>query len=182
MTRSDHPSRWMDTPLAYGWITRALHWGIAALMLWQFFGMGLRLIFGRQPFVGFFVGTHQPVGIALFVLILIRLVWAIVNRRNRPSHGGGIVGFAARAGHLALYGLMLVVPLLAILRKLSGTGGPPTEGPVAWPVALGNALHGELAWVMAVLILGHVAMVIVHERLWRDGTLSRMAGRATSRG
>ncbi len=63
-----------DTEAAYGPVTRLLHWGIAALILWQFLGMGLRLIFGRTPLVSFFVGSHQPVGLVLFVLIVARVL------------------------------------------------------------------------------------------------------------
>ncbi len=183
-TASPIPLR--DTSRVYGRISRLLHWTIAALILWQLLGMGLRLIFGRQPFVGFFVGSHQPVGTVIFVLVLIRFVWAIANRGNRPAHGAGLIGIASRLGHLALYALMLIVPSVAILRAWGSTRGfapfgftifaPRTEE-VAWATGLGSALHGELAWVMAALIAGHIVMVGVHEGMWRDGTLAKMAGR-----
>ncbi|MDO5643211.1 MAG: cytochrome b [Paracoccus sp. (in: a-proteobacteria)] len=176
---------WMDTPQAYGRVTRALHWIMAALILWQFLGMGLRLGFGRQPFVSTFVGSHQPVGLILLGLILARMIWAFAMRRRRPAHLR--LAWAARLGHGALYALMLVVPLLALIRAWGGARAfapfgfqifPARDPAVEWAVTLGDMLHGELAWVLAVLIAGHVAMVILHERVWRDGTLARMTGRA----
>lgn len=176
-----------DTHHAYGRLTRLLHWSIAALLLWQFLGMGLRLIFGRQDWVGFFVGSHQPVGAVLFLLILARVLWAITNRRNRPSHGTGLMGLCVKAGHGILYLLMLVVPFVALLRAWGGTRGfapfgipvfAPREEEIAWTQSLAGAVHGEGAWVLLAAILGHVVMVGVHEGMWRDGTLSRMAGRA----
>lgn len=187
MTRTPTPRLPLrDTPLAYGLVTRALHWSIAALILWQFMGMGLKLALGRQPVVGFFVGSHQPVGTVLFGLIVLRLLWALANRGNRPAHGAGPLGLAARAGHLLLYLVMAAVPTLALLRAWGGERPfspfgipvfPGREAPVAWTQSLAEALHGELAWLLALMILGHVVMVGVHEGMWRDGTLARMAGR-----
>ncbi|OWJ77962.1 cytochrome b [Haematobacter genomosp. 1] len=180
-----------DTPTVYGRVTRVLHWSIAALVLWQLFGMTLRLIFGRQPVVSFFVGSHQPVGTVLFGLILLRVIWAFANRGNRPSHGAGLVGVGARLGHLALYTVMLVVPSVALLRawgsdRVFAPFGfqvfPARTTPVEWAVGLGDALHGELGWVLALLILGHVVMVGLHEGMWRDGTMARMAGSRARRG
>ena len=46
-------------------------------------------------------------------------------------------------------------------------------------VDLGSNWHGALAWVMALLILGHIVMAVVHTALMKDRTLGRMAGRAT---
>lgn len=177
-----------DLEQKYGLVTRLLHWGIAALILWQFLGMGLRLALGRHPVSAFFVGGHQTVGFVLMVLIAVRAVWALVNMGRRPPHHG-LIGFAARAGHLALYGLMLAVPALALLRAWGGTRGfapwgiqifapRADDAQVPWAVSAGNLLHGELAWLLAALVLGHVVMVGVHEGLWRDGTLGRMLGRA----
>lgn len=177
---------WRDTTQLYGRVTRLLHWSIAALMLWQFTGMGLRLMLGKTPLVGFFVGTHQKVGTVLFVLILLRVVWALANRRHRPDHGAGVLGLAARLGHLALYAVMVLVPALALIRAWGSERAfapfgfqifPAQTPEVAWTVTLGDLLHGELAWLMLALIAGHVLMVCLHEGLWRDGTLARMAGR-----
>ncbi|RWR08012.1 cytochrome b [Paenirhodobacter populi] len=178
--------QWRDTPQRYGAISRALHWGMAALLLWQFVGMGLRLMLGRTPLVSFFVGSHTTVGFTLAVLIMLRGIWALMNLRNRPPHGAGLLGFAAWAGHLTLYLLMAVVPGFALLRAWGQERAfapygieifPPREAPVSWAVEAGHMFHGELAWVLGALILGHIVMVAVHTGIWRDGTFARMAGR-----
>lgn len=183
--RPAHRLPFRDTPERYGWMSRALHWAMAGLILWQFLGMGLRLVFGRQPVVSFFVGSHQAVGTALFVLILARAGWALANRRRRPAHGAGLAGLAVRAGHGLLYALMLVIPAVALLRAYGNdrafapfgfTVFPAREAPIQWMVDLAGALHGELGWVLAAMVAGHVAMVALHEGMWRDGTLARMAG------
>ncbi|MFT4149265.1 MAG: cytochrome b [Paracoccaceae bacterium] len=176
-----------DTPRVYGRITRLLHWSIAALILWQLVGMALKIWLGRESsLAATFVGSHQMVGTAVFLLIVLRMLWALANAGNRPAHGHGLIGLAARLGHLALYAVMLIVPLVAMLRAYGGTRPfapfgftvfPGQAEPIQWMVDLGGALHGELGWVMAAMIAGHVVMVGIHEGMWRDGTLARMAGR-----
>lgn len=179
-----------DTPQVYGLITRTLHWTIALLLVWQFLGMGLRIIFGRQPFVSFFVQWHQPIGTILFVLIVLRIIWALSNISNRPPHGTGFRGFAVRAGHGLLYLAMLVIPSVALLRAWGSDRVFAPFGfqifdakvpPIDWTASLAGAVHGELAWVLGVMIIGHVVMVAVHEGMWRDGTFARMAGRVRGR-
>lgn len=178
----------VDTETKYGLVTRLLHWAIAGLILWQFLGMGLRLMLGRHPVSAFFVGSHQGVGALLFVLICARVLWALVNTGRRPPHSG-LVGLAAKAGHFVLYALMVAVPVLGLLRAWGGTRGfapfgvpifaPRAEGEqIGWAVDAANLLHGELAWLLGAVVLGHVVMVGVHEGLWRDGTLGRMLGRS----
>lgn len=175
-----------DTPHVYGAVTRILHWLMAALILWQFLGMGLRAIYGRQDWLAPFVGSHAPVGAALFVLVILRVLWALANRRTRPAHGDGWQGRAAAAGHALLYLLMLAIPSLGLLRAWGSERGltlfgaqifAPKSPPVEWTAALAGALHGELAWLLLAVVAGHVAMVGVHQAMWRDGTLKRMAGR-----
>lgn len=182
------PTTLRDTPQRYGSVTRFLHWVIAGLILLQLLGVVLKVTMGRESAAAPLIGLHAPTGTLLFVLIVIRLIWSFANRGNRPPHAPGLVGKAAMLGHLVLNVLMLVIPLLALLRAWGGTRAfapfgfeifPARETAIAWTGELAGALHGELGWVMAVLILGHVGMVIVHEKLWRDGTLSRMAGRKT---
>ncbi|SHI80078.1 cytochrome b561 [Roseomonas rosea] len=175
----------LDSPARYGLVSRVLHWGMAALFAWQFAGMGLRLLLGRHPVSAFFVGTHAGVGTLLFVLVLLRGAWGLLNARRRPSHRAGWLGWAARLGHMLIYALMLVVPGLALLRQWgSGRAFAPFGLPL-WGarestapalVQAGNAAHGELAWLLLAVVAGHVAMVILHRRLLRHDVLPRMAG------
>ena len=58
-------------------------------------------------------------------------------------------GVAVKAGHLALYALMFAVPASGMARQFHG--------------AFGNA-HGALAFVFFLLIAGHIAMTVLHQR------------------
>lgn len=177
---------WRDTPDVYGIVSRCLHWAMAALLAWQWICMACRLALGRTPLTAFMVGSHAPVGTVLLVLVLVRIGWFLLNRRHRPSHHGDRLAGLARAGHAALYALMLVIPALALLRHygagraLSLFGVPimaPREAKIEWMIAPANALHGWLGWLLLALVVGHVGAVLLHRLVWRDGVAARMIGR-----
>lgn len=177
--------QWRDDGFKYGLVTRLLHWAMASLFVWQFAGMAVKLIVGRVPITAFWVGTHKSVGTLLLVLFIARALWGLYNMQARPAHGGGVLGLAAKAGHLVLYGLMLIVPALAMLRQVGS--GKPMEffglpliagggDKVDWMMAPANAAHGLLAWLLLAAIVGHVLMVLVHRFVWKDDTVRRMMG------
>jgi cytochrome b561 len=181
------PNPWLDTPQRYGLVSRALHWGMAALFAWQFAGMAVRILVGRHPVTAFMVGSHASIGFLLLLLVLLRGAWGLASAARRPRHAPGPLGRLATAGHLLLYAMMLVVPSLALLRAAGNGRGfapfglplfsPFGGGPVGWMVAPANAAHGLLAWTLLALVGGHVLMVVVHRWIWRDDVLQRMAGR-----
>ncbi len=159
-----------DNATRYGHVTRLLHWLMALIFAVQFVSALAHWGFEDTAFEAFIMPWHKPLGFTLLVLIWLRIVWALVQRSQRPA----MVSTAARLGHLALYALMLVVPSLAMLRQY-GSGrsfepfGLPVmagfEGPkIDWMVDLGSLLHGELGWILLLLVLGHAAMVVIHRR------------------
>ncbi len=49
---------------------------------------------------------------------------------------------------------------------------------IAWLVAPGNLLHSWLGWLLLAMIVGHIAMVVVHRRSpGHTDVLPRMLGR-----
>ncbi|HWJ70565.1 MAG TPA: cytochrome b [Sphingobium sp.] len=173
-----------DNPHHYGTVSRVLHWAMAALFVWQFSGMALKLILGRVPLMAFWVGTHPSVGTALLLLLLLRAAWAFVERGRRPAYQADRLGRLAALGHMVLYGLMFIIPALALARMVGSGRGvrlfgmqlkPPTGEEIGWMTAPGDLIHGKLAWLLLFLIAGHVAMVVVHQ--WRgESVLRRMIG------
>ncbi|MGG4603675.1 cytochrome b [Paenalcaligenes sp. Me131] len=172
-----------DNHERYGLVSRVLHWGMGAIFLWQFVGMGLLIILGETPLTYFFLGTHGPLGAVLFVLIMLRLGWLGRNARSRPQPADTCNGKLASLGHKLLYALMLIVPLLALLRSYgSGRAFAPfgislweaSEPKISWMISVGNAAHGVLAWLLLALIVGHVGAAISHKAIKRDQVWSRM--------
>jgi len=178
--------RWQDTPDRYGRVTRALHWGMAALFAWQFAGAALHAWDREAALAKWFWSSHGSLGVLLLALVAVRGLWGLESLRRRPGPEPGWRGRLSTAGHAGLYILMVGVPVVAMMRSYGkGKGlavfGQPlfeaTGREVPGLVALGNALHGWLGWLLLALAVGHVAMVAVHQYVWRDGVAARMAGR-----
>ena len=176
-----------DTSVSYGTVTRALHWGIAVLLVWQFSGMISKVSLGRDhDLTKLLSGNHGQIGTVLFVLIALRLIWAFINRNRRPTAQPGLAGYAARLGHAAMYAIMFLVPFAALMRAWGGErafapfgfeifAARAPENVVTAAVEFGNNLHGEFAWVLGLLILGHIVMALFHHFILRDGLLKRIA-------
>lgn len=173
---------WRDSPRRYGRVSRVFHWLMAALFAWQFAGALLYVGLGDTAVTRFVGGSHFTLGATLFALGLLRGAWGLANLPRRPAHPGRL-GRAAVAGHAAIYALMVAVPGLALLRQY-GSGKPFTpygiplmpgrDSRIDWMVAPGDLLHHWLAFLLLALLIGHVAMALLHRALWKDDVLARM--------
>ncbi|WP_104203304.1 cytochrome b [Billgrantia saliphila] len=170
----------------YGRVTRYLHWGMAALFVWQFASAGAHALLPDSALDEFFWPTHKLTGTLLMALAIVRLAWALIERHRRPPS----VNLAATVGHLTLYALMIVIPAVALLRQY-GSGRafspfglplmPGFEGEIEWMTALGSLVHGLLGWTLLALVVGHVAMAVAHRRLGQQDVLKRMVVRRSPR-
>ena len=175
---------WRDTPAYYGRISRWLHWGIGALLLWQLGGMAAKILWGHPQWVQAWLSTHQPLGTLLMGLIVLRALWALFNLRHRPAHVGKLAKIATLS-HLLLYLLMLGIPALGLY--MTWLGGQPFA-PFGIPLFDGGSTQGPrmmqarqwhvwLGWTLLALIVCHAGMALLwHGLIRRDGTLSRIAG------
>lgn len=164
-----------DNSQVYGTVSRILHWLMVACF-------GFMLYTGLQEGDAFkaLISYHKSVGAILMALIVIRVIWAILNRNNRPAPKNIFVTL----GHFALYVLMIVVPVTALIRQYGAARGSlevfgvtVMEGStekIEWAVNLGNNLHGELAWGLFALAAGHIVMAIYHQ-IKGEKILNRMA-------
>lgn len=175
-----------DNPNRYGLVSRTLHWGIAVLFLAQFVSAAAHWALPRESALReTFWSYHTSLGVTLFFLVILRGAWGLANLRLRPSHTGSM-GKAAVTGHLAIYTLMVIVPLVRFLAAAGGKRGlsyfgfqifPPRVTEIAWMQAPAE-WHGEMGWLLAVLVFGHIVMAIVwHRLIQRDDVLASMAGR-----
>ncbi|HEY1026566.1 MAG TPA: cytochrome b [Pseudomonas sp.] len=172
-----------DSTQRYGTVTRWLHWGMAVLLGWQFVTVLASAFLEDSALDKFAWGTHKATGLLLMVLVVIRLLWALYNRGRRPAS----VSALARYGHLALYGLLFVIPFIALLRQY-GSGREfvafgmtimPgfSDGKIEWMIAPASLLHGNLGWLLLFMVIGHALMAFVHRRQGGEDVLARMIGR-----
>ncbi len=166
----------------YDSVAIALHWSIAALVI-----VNLILGLGHDalPRGWQVMPMHKAIGITVLGLSIARLVWRLVHRPPPPASGVGLWDARlASVVHWLLYGLMIAVPLTGWL-MVSGT---QTRRPLTFfglfdipylPVGTaagdaGHESHEVLAFLMAGLVVLHVAAALWHHFARRNATLSRM--------
>ncbi|MCP1727409.1 cytochrome b561 [Natronospira proteinivora] len=171
-----------DNTERYGTVSRVLHWGMGLVILWQLLTVLARVFFDDESALyGFFWGTHRETGLLIFLLVLLRGVWALANLSRRPPS----VSLPAKLGHITLYLLMIVIPFLALLRQY-GSGRafepfgiplfPGFEGDsIDWMMAPATLFHSWAGYLLFSLIIGHAAMAIWRRRdPEKQDVLSRM--------
>lgn len=117
-----------NTTTGYGWVSRALHWSIAFLVLIQFY-----LIYAKRYILaagseraGFYInGLHKPIGLLLLVLVIASLLWAAINSHPYfPASMSGIEKGLARIMHKVLLIGTLGMSISGILMT-TAAGYPP---------------------------------------------------------
>ncbi len=165
-------------------VARSMHW-LMALLLAGLVSLGVYMSgLPMSPEKFQYYAWHKWAGVTAFVLVCVRLAWRLVH--PAPALPGSMTALsrvAAQAGHVALYGLMVAVPLTGWL--MSSAKGFQTVWFGVLPIPdllgrdkeLGDALtqvHVALNWTMVALVAGHVAAALYHQFVLRDGTLRRM--------
>ena len=127
---------------------------------------------------------HKWAGITILALSALRLLWRLTHRPPADLPMPGWQRAAAHATHYGLYVLFFAVPLVGWAYS-SAAGFPivwfgvlPLPDFVSPDKGLAEAIkpwHGRLAWLMAVLVLMHIAAAIKHQLIDRDGLLARMS-------
>lgn len=172
-----------DTPERWGSVTQLLHWSVAVLILALIaLGWIIRVTPLSPSKITLFY-WHKSLGMLVLALVLVRLGWRAGNRpppARDLSHAEAIL---ARGAHIALYLLILAVPVTGWLIN-SASGIPfrifwilplPAIAPVSAPLEqLFKSLHLATSWALAVLIVGHVGAALRHRFLLHDGVLRRM--------
>jgi cytochrome b561 len=175
-----------STEQGWGALVRAFHWLIAALIITQGV-IGLSMVqMGLTPAKVRVFALHKSIGITILALVLLRIAWRLSERR--PADPAAMPRWqtgAARAMHLALYVLILAIPL-------SGWWfNSASNAPLVWfgwfdlPSLTGGLdrvwkprallLHQALFWILVALLVLHVGAALWHHFRQRDDVLRRMA-------
>ena len=162
---------------------RLLHWSMAALILAMLF-IGVAMVTSLADY-GTLVALHRPLGLLILILAVLR----IANRWRRPppplpTDLPPWQRRAAHASHLALYGLMLAMPLVGWAMLSAARIPVAVIGPLVLPPILPQSpmlyawlreLHTVLAYGLFGLILAHLGAALLHGLIRRDGVLASMA-------
>jgi cytochrome b561 len=164
--------------------SRLLHWLMAVMVLAMLFiGAGMAATeSGRYHLL---LAIHRPLGIAILILAVIRLVNRLFNRPPPlPQTLPSWQRLAATASHWLLYSLLFILPLVG-WGMLSAARYPIVMyGPLHLPPLLPHdpllyarlrALHTVLAYSLFAIFLAHLGAALLHGLIRRDGVLASMA-------
>lgn len=163
----------------YDGLTIAIHW-VSALIVITLWLIGQLVDFvPRGPVRTGIWSTHATLGFVLAALLIIRIVWRLTAGRQLPAAETGVLGLAAKLGHLALYALLIAVVVLgladAFLRgfNMFDLFHLPQIGDRSWvrPV---NGLHELAANALLAVALLHAVAALFHRYVLKDGVLARM--------
>jgi cytochrome b561 len=171
-------------PARFTFPSRLLHWVMASMVLAMLFiGIGMAAsVSGRYEVL---VSVHKPLGIAILILVLVRLVNRCFNSPPAlPDSIPALQRAMARASHILLYALMLALPLIG-WAMLSAERYPIIlYGPIHLPPILPHnvklyaslrSLHTCLAYLLVFTFLAHLGAALYHGLIRRDGVFQSMA-------
>ena len=163
----------------------ALHWAIATLIFGAFaLGWTMTRIPGITPDKLRFYSWHKWIGVTVLALTVLRVLWRIMHRPPPLPHSMGIwQRYAAHAGHVMLYMLMIAIPVSGYLYSSASNIPVVYLGLVRLPPMIDpdpvlklwfRTIHIALDYGLLVLVIGHVTVAVKHHWLDRDGLLYRM--------
>ena len=169
---------------AYSAAQQALHWATALLIV-TLVPVGLTMTrLGEGALTNTLYELHKSLGLTVFALAFARIVLRLV--RGAPPLVPGLPGWqraAAHGSHLALYILIVLVPLSG-WAATSACCAPVNlfwTLPLSLPVEGGMeaakgifAVHEALAFTLSAIVLIHVGAALHHHLIRRDATLRRM--------
>ena len=187
---------WKNTTENYGTVARWLHWGTALLFLAAYATVYYRDWFTEKktPENWTALQLHLAVGVTIGVLVALRILWRSANRQPAAEPGSRLQHRAAGLGHLALYAVMIVMPVTGYL----GTGAAVEYFPLFDIPAFKNTwlftdwigqtmdfetfekpldfVHKKIMgeWLVWLLILGHALAALYHHYVQHDRTLTKM--------
>lgn len=174
-----------NTETHYGGIAMSFHW-LTAIVVIALFGLGLWMTdlsyqdawYQEAPFI------HKSVGISLFMLTLLRIVWALTNLKPLPPAGSPLwEQRIAVLVHRLLYVLLIVLMISGYFISTADGRGVSVFGwfevpALPWAIEEQEDIAGEVHEILAFSLIGlmvlHAGAAFKHHFLSKDNTLRRM--------
>lgn len=159
----------------YTLATRIFHW-IGALLI-----IGAWIVIEQGDD---FIALHKSIGASFLIWTVLRIINRFVSKA--PPHPSMPVWQTAIAHltHLGLYVAMLAMPITGVLMSMYGGRGVSVFGLFSLPSVVGidremaklmNGLHtGAVFYVLAFLVVAHVAGALYHQFVMKDNLIARM--------
>jgi cytochrome b561 len=166
-----------STSARYGSVAIAIHWSSALAVILAF--LAGRAAANAEIVPPALLATHIALGLTVFALTLLRIVWWVVADK-RPAPAPGLSRWhriGSSAVHAALYVILVLMATSGITTVvLSGAipaivaGGPVPDFSGLIP----RTAHGVMSQILLALFVGHVAAALYHQFIRRDRLMARM--------
>jgi cytochrome b561 len=170
----------------YSSTAKWFHW-ITAGLLFVALPTGFVIQHLTEESKGAFYAIHQNAGFTILIVAALRLFWRVRNPVPLDPALPAPLRIAATTVHHLLYLALILQPVLGFFT--TNAYGFPQAGDTAYlglidfpkfmeaNEGVGNTLlmlHAWLGWTIVALLCLHVAAVIFHQAIRKDGTLLRM--------
>jgi cytochrome b561 len=174
----------LSTRFRYGAVAQALHWLTAALVMAAYFmgpGGSEQRVYSSA--IDFTRQIHETLGVTVFALVFVRLLWSAMDTAPEDPPMKPWMRHSAKLVHLVLYGLLIAIPVSAIVGAwLEGhpltLWGFGNIGPMLSPVHdLGLSLadlHATLGNIILWVAGLHAVAALFHHFFLRDSVLVSM--------
>jgi len=174
--------RTTDTRTGYGWVSIALHWttAIIVLTLW-FVGSSIHSDPGTQEST---LRLHTSIAITAYLLLWARVIWRLKIGHPGPlPKQGGLFYQIGKYTHytmcVAIAFMLITGPLMVWFRGdvIHVWDWFTLPGPVPASMGLFDAMHTIHVWCSRVIIVGtalHIGGVYKHAAFNQDGTFGKM--------
>lgn len=174
----------------YDKLSKAFHWITAIIVVIAFIlgpgDFGQLLHDGIDPGTRSDIIWHESLGITVFALTFLRLVWVAVRPATPKIQISPWMRFLSRLTHFALWGLLFALPMSALLTlgsesapltllgglridKLPFIAGSPLASLADW-----GEVHKLLGDVIIWLAGIHAVAAVYHHYKLKDGVLASM--------
>ena len=172
-----------NRPAQFAFLSRILHWLMAALLVAMLF-IGISMVASLGDY-HWLVALHRPLGIAILILALIRLVTRLLTQAPAlPANISQPERLAIKLSEVVLYTLFIALPLVGWAMLSAGHYPIVMFGSVHLPPILPakpelyatlRKTHTILAYLLFLTFLAHLGAALFHTLVLRDGLLKRMA-------
>jgi cytochrome b561 len=194
-----------NTHKNYGLIAKTIHWSTALLFLGSYMSVYYRHWFteAKSPENWNALQIHLSFGVTITVFVLLRIIWRLMNTIPAEEPGTALEHKAARLGHYALYAIMIIMPVTGyigtgvatefffmfdiekfqntwvftqVIQEGLGISFETFEKPIEF-------IHKDIlgAWLVWMLITGHVMAALYHHFVRKDRTLKKMTNDSSER-
>ncbi len=173
-----------NTTNEFGIVSKTLHWLVAILIIGAWIVGDYMVDLPDKNTIKFkLFDLHKSVGMAVFMLVIIRLSWRLYDGAPKFLDKNRILEVAANTVHYLLYAFMFIQPLSGWAMSSAAGYNPTFFGLFAFPGLVAKNpsmvetyvyIHNTAAMMLLVLFILHVAGALVHHFIFKDNTLRRM--------